>query len=62
LASKFGNGETTLLLQFPIWWAYAASFFAAVVSALVGLYVAVERTREALQGRTILPVGEGAEH
>jgi TRAP-type C4-dicarboxylate transport system permease small subunit len=27
LASKLGNGETTFLLQFPVWWAYAASSF-----------------------------------
>jgi hypothetical protein len=32
LLSKMSNGETTFLLQFPIWWAYAASFAASVAA------------------------------
>ena len=33
LQSKFANGQTTFILEFPIWWAYAASFFAPKTSA-----------------------------
>lgn len=40
---KMRNGETTFLLQIPLWWAYAASLFAAVVAALVTLWDAVRR-------------------
>lgn len=40
LDGKRGNGETTFILQFPVWWAYAASFVAAVVAALTALYCA----------------------
>ncbi|MFK7751035.1 MAG: TRAP transporter small permease [Sedimentitalea sp.] len=50
------NGETTLFLQFPVWWAYAASFAAAVVASITAAYCAVMRVGEAATGRTFLPV------
>ncbi|WP_217520541.1 TRAP transporter small permease subunit [Octadecabacter sp. SW4] len=37
---KLGNGETSYLIQFPLWWSYAASSVAAWVAALVGIYCA----------------------
>ena len=43
---KATNGETTFLLQFPVWWAFAACSFIAVVASVVAIYVAVVRTRE----------------
>lgn len=49
------NGETTLFLQFPVWWAYAASFAASVVICVVGLYCAALRLAESLTGRDLLP-------
>ncbi|MGB3406623.1 MAG: TRAP transporter small permease [Jannaschia sp.] len=58
---KIGNGETSYLIQFPIWWAYAAALSGAVASALVAIYVALVRLAELLTGDTIL-VWEGAEH
>jgi TRAP-type C4-dicarboxylate transport system permease small subunit len=51
----FGNGETTLFLQFPVWWAYAASFAASVVTCIVAFYCAVMRLRESVTGRPGLP-------
>jgi len=60
--SKMRYQETTFLLQFPIWWAYAASLVAACVSALVSIYVAVIRVAEFFQNRTIIHIGGGAEH
>lgn len=53
------NGETTLFLQFPVWWAYGASFAASVVAGAVAVYCAFARVAEAATGRTILP-GEQA--
>ena len=50
-----GNGETTLFLQLPVWWSYAASFSAAVVACIIAAYCAVMRVGEAATGRTILP-------
>lgn len=57
MMSKRGYGETTFLLQFPIWWAYAASFVGAVVAALIGVYMAAVRVAESARGRVILPDG-----
>lgn len=56
-----GNGETTLFLQFPVWWAYAASFAAGVVTCIVAVYCAVMRLLEAVQNHSILP-SEHGEH
>ncbi|MCK0149215.1 TRAP transporter small permease [Marivita sp. S6314] len=55
MLDKIGNGETTFLLQFPIWWAYAASLAAAVVASITALYCAVGRVTFAATGRSILP-------
>ncbi len=61
-ASKFRSGQTSLLLEFPVWWAYALSLVAAWVAAVVGVYVAVQRLREMMSGETILPLEMGADH
>lgn len=58
MASKMRYGETTFILQFPIWWAYGASFAASCVAALVGIYTAAARLMELITGRTILVTGE----
>lgn len=52
---KLAYGETTFLIQFPIWWAYAAALSGAVVAALVATYVAVVRVAELVTGQPILP-------
>ena len=49
------NGETTLFLQFPVWWAYGASFAAACVAAIVAVYCAWARVFEAITGRRVMP-------
>jgi TRAP-type C4-dicarboxylate transport system permease small subunit len=62
MSSKMRFGETTFLIQFPIWWAYAASLVGAVVAALVGVYMACIRVIEYITGRTLVPEGAGADH
>ncbi|HEX9858944.1 MAG TPA: TRAP transporter small permease [Paracoccaceae bacterium] len=62
LLGKVANGETTFLLQFPVWWAYAASFAAGVMAAAVAVYAAVQRVISALTRHEILPGGGGAGH
>jgi TRAP-type C4-dicarboxylate transport system permease small subunit len=57
--SKFGNGETSFLLEFPVWWALGASLFGAVVAAIVGLYMGAVRTIEFFTGR--IQLGDGVE-
>lgn len=52
-----GNGETTLFLQFPLWWAYAVSVGAAAIASITGIYCAWARIAEAATGRAILSEG-----
>ncbi|MGR3617741.1 MAG: TRAP transporter small permease [Paracoccaceae bacterium] len=54
LLSKFGNGETSFLLEFPVWWAYCLSFVAASVAAVVGCYMACIRVVEFATGRILI--------
>ena len=61
MLEKVRYNETTFMLQFPVWWAYAASLVAATVAALVGLYVACARVGELATGRVILHGNEGAD-
>jgi TRAP-type C4-dicarboxylate transport system permease small subunit len=62
MISKKGYGETTFLLQFPVWWSYAASFAACVVAALVAVYMALVRGAEFFRATSIIAEGEGADH
>ena len=62
MVSKLNNGETSFLLQFPVWWAYAASLVAAVVAAIVGVYMGAVRTIEFLTGRILIWDGVETEH
>ncbi|TMM52914.1 TRAP transporter small permease [Sulfitobacter sabulilitoris] len=54
-----GNGETTFFLQFPVWWGYAASFVASVVTCVVAVYCACLRVVELARRRSILPTEQG---
>ncbi|MEO0371647.1 MAG: TRAP transporter small permease subunit [Pseudomonadota bacterium] len=45
---KMAYNETTFMLQFPIWWAYGASLVAAIVAALVAVYMPFARLAGAL--------------
>ncbi|WP_179378197.1 TRAP transporter small permease [Jannaschia marina] len=53
--AKMRYGETTYLIQFPIWWAYAAALAGATVTALIAVYIAVVRAAELLTRTDILP-------
>lgn len=57
MISKKSYGETTFLLQFPIWWAYAASLFAAVMAAIAGVYMACVRVAEFFYRRSLIHDG-----
>jgi TRAP-type C4-dicarboxylate transport system permease small subunit len=59
---KLSNGQTTFLLQFPVWWAYGASLVAACLAGVVGVYCALARVAEALTGRSYLPDAGRADH
>ncbi len=52
---KFDNGQTSFLLQFPVWWSYAASCFAACIAGGIGLYCAVGRAVDHITGSHMMP-------
>lgn len=60
--SKQQSGQTTLLLEFPVWWSYAAGIVALWVAAFVGIYVAYVRAIEWATGRSGLLPEDGADH
>ncbi|MBR9842750.1 MAG: TRAP transporter small permease [Rhodobacteraceae bacterium] len=62
LQSKYAYGDTTFLLQFPVWWAYGVSFAGACVASLVGVYCAIARVAELVTGRKFMPYSEEAVH
>lgn len=62
MLGKLGNGETTFILQFPIWWAYAASVVAALGASVVAIYCAAARLVALFGGPQRLPDGGGADH
>lgn len=43
MLSKAKSGQTTFLIEFPVWWAYAACLPGAVLAAAVALYLATQR-------------------
>lgn len=50
LRDKLGDGfyvETSFILQFPLWWGYAAALAGACAFALVSLWTVVRAVREA---------------
>lgn len=59
---KIDNGETTFILQFPVWWAYGASLVAALIASIVSIYCAMARVAEAITQKQIMPNVEGADH
>lgn len=51
MIAKRSYGETTFLLQFPVWYAYAACFACAVVAVIVAVWVALSHPRRWLWAR-----------
>ena len=47
---KMDRGQTTFLLQFPVWWAYGFSLIGAASAAIVGVYVAFARVMHVVTG------------
>ncbi|ASP34261.1 TRAP transporter small permease [Labrenzia sp. VG12] len=60
MEDKMRYNETTFILQFPIWWAFALSFGAALVASVVAIYCAVKRVFDLVTGKNMSPEsGEG---
>lgn len=45
MQGKIASGETTFLLQVPVWWAYAAAMVFAVIGVIVALWIALAHPR-----------------
>lgn len=46
MMDKIQYNETTFILQFPVWWGFAAAMIAAVAGVLVSFYVTFIRIQE----------------
>jgi TRAP-type C4-dicarboxylate transport system permease small subunit len=53
--------STTFLLQYPLWWNYAMALGPAIITAAIGVYMALVRIVEALTNKTLVAV-QGADH
>ena len=62
LMTKYNSGQTTLELQFPVWYSYAIALSGAALAAIVAVYLACVRLFEMVTGRMVLPEDLGAEH
>lgn len=62
LVSKYNSGQTTFLVQYPVWWAYGFSLTGAGAAAIVAVYVAAMRVIEVATGRDALPATPEAGH
>lgn len=62
MTEKYDNQQTTFLLQFPVWWAYAASFAAAFVAVVTGIFCAAARVMGLVTGHDILDEARGTSH
>ena len=58
MSDKMRYGETTFLLQMPVWWAFAACSFAAFFASLVAVYCVYLRAAETASGSAV-QVDEG---
>lgn len=61
-AAKMRYNETTFILEFPIWWAYAASLFAAMIACVIAVYMVFVRMQEVIAGKSHFNLGSGAVH
>ena len=62
MESKRSSGQTSFLLQFPVWWGYAVALTGAVAAAFVSVSVAVLRLTEAVSGHRTVPPEQEADH
>ena len=58
--SKLKYDETTFILQFPVWWGYAASLVASCIGCIIAIYMIYIRFLELISGKlkTIKVSGE----
>lgn len=55
LQSKLRSGQTSFLIEFPVWWGYAACMSGATIAAVVSVYIGIMRVFSVVAGRDLLP-------
>ena len=58
-SARMNTGQTTYLLEWPVWWAYAAASAAAWAGIVVATYMVWVRVLEVTRGHDI--IGDGGE-
>ena len=59
MTDKMRYNETTFILQFPVWWGFAAAMVAVCVAVLVSFYMTFIRIQEVVAGRSQFGPAEG---
>lgn len=62
MTSRMRTGQTTYLLEWPVWWPYAACMGAASVAVIVAIYMVYIRVLEAVSGTDIIGESGESEH
>lgn len=62
MSSRMRTGQTTYLLEWPVWWPYAACMAAASAAVIVAIYMVYVRMLEAVTGADIIGEGGESEH
>ncbi|MGN6466099.1 MAG: TRAP transporter small permease [Rhizobiaceae bacterium] len=59
---KMRYGETTFILQYPVWWGYAFAMVGAVVAVIVSFYMLAVRIGEVVTGKAAFGPSQGGMH
>ena len=62
MLDKHRYGETSFILQFPVWWSFLISAIAAVIAAAISLWMIWVRLRELKTGHPVYGGEQGAIH
>lgn len=62
MMDKIRYHETTFILQFPVWWGFAAAMFAVAIGVVVSFYMLAIRAHEAFTGDTQFAPTHGGGH
>lgn len=62
MTDKLRYGETTFILQYPVWWGFASAMVGAVVCVIVSVYMTGVRAQDLAAGRSRFAQPHGGMH
>jgi len=62
MMDKIRYGETTFILQYPVWWGFASAMVGAAVCVIVSVYMTGVRVQEVRTGRSNFAPTHGGMH